>query len=65
MINVTVQLDEETNNVKITASPAIAGNRIAIYGLLQMGIELVHRLGDDQLPPKPPQILVPRLDVRS
>jgi hypothetical protein len=59
MLHVTVQMDEKTGNVSLNTSPQLAGSRIGIYGLLQMGMELCHRLGD----PKKSEIVIPTLDI--
>ncbi len=59
MIHVTVLLDPKTGNVQLNTSQEIAGNRVLIYGLLAIGHELVHRMGDPQKSP----IVVPDLGI--
>jgi hypothetical protein len=49
-VQVTITIDER-GNAALQATPTIVGNRIALYGILQMGLELVHRMGDQQPPP--------------
>lgn len=61
MIELKIALAED-GTASIAASPQLAGNRIAMYGLLQMGLELVHRMGDEQKPRS--NIVVPELRIQ-
>lgn len=53
---------EDDGTASIAASPHLAGNRVAMYGLLQMGLELVHRMGDAPQPKS--AIVVPDLRIQ-
>jgi hypothetical protein len=58
-VAVTITLNED-GTAAIAASPQLAGNRVAMYGLLQMGLELIHRMGDAK-----PLIEVPKLGLTT
>lgn len=58
MIEIKITLNQD-GTATVTASPQLAGNRVAMYGLLHMGLELVHRMGDEQKPRS--NIVVPEL----
>lgn len=59
MIELKISLSED-GTAAIAASPQLSGNRIAMYGLLQMGLELVHRMGDAK-----PLIEIPKLGLTT
>ncbi len=61
-VHVTVVMDEK-GNAALQAAPQIAQNRMLIYGLLQMGLELVHRMGDP--PVERSRIVIPDLQIPS
>jgi len=58
-VAVTITLNPD-GTATIAASPELAGNRVAMYGLLHMGLELVHRLGDER-----PLIEIPKIELRT
>lgn len=60
-VHVTITFELQTRQVGLESSPAITGNRVLLYGLLAMGQELVHRLGDEQL--KQQKIVMPDLGI--
>lgn len=60
-VHVVVTLDTDSGNVLIEAHPAIGPNRVMLYGLLSMGMELVHRMADPK--PKTSDIIIPELRI--
>lgn len=58
VVEVKITLTEQ--GAALSCSPELAGNRVAIYGLLQMGLELVHRMGDAK-----PLIEIPKLGLTT
>lgn len=67
MPEITIRLDPATNQIGIHVSADLAQNRLGMYGLLQMGLEMIHRMGDPPTPANgqgPSRIVLPTLHLK-